>query len=120
MSSSGRTGTHHLVDARARLRTARGESLIYQTSAAIRTGAIPREIGSMHDVATESRPAVTPSHPLDPLTPDEIRKAAKIVRAAHDLGRGMMFETITLCEPDKALVRDFSRGAALPREAFVC
>jgi primary-amine oxidase len=74
----------------------------------------------MHDVAIESRPSVVPSHPLDPLTPDEIRKAAKIVRAAHDLGRGMMFETITLREPDKAHVRDFRPGVALPREAFVC
>jgi primary-amine oxidase len=74
----------------------------------------------MHDVAIESRPVIAPSHPLDPLTPDEIRKAANIVRAAHDLGRGMLFETITLREPDKALVRDLRPGAALPREAFVC
>jgi Cu2+-containing amine oxidase len=74
----------------------------------------------MHDVAIESRPVMAPSHPLDPLTPDEIRKAANIVRAAHDLGRGMLFETITLREPDKAVVRDLRPGAALPREAFVC
>jgi primary-amine oxidase len=74
----------------------------------------------MHDVAVESRLIVAPSHPLDPLTPDEIRKAANIVRAAHDLGRGMMFETITLREPDKVLVRDFRPGAATAREAFVC
>ncbi len=74
----------------------------------------------MHDVAIESRPVMAPSHPLDPLTPDEIRKAANIVRATHDLGRGMMFETITLREPDKALVRDFRPGAAAAREAFVC
>lgn len=51
-------------------------------------------------------------HPLDPLTPDEIRRASAAVRQAHDLGAGMMFETVTLREPDK--------GATGPREAFVC
>ena len=40
------------------------------------------------------------SHPLDPLTPDEIAAAAGIVRAAHDLGPGMRFETIVLWEQD--------------------
>src|SRR5262245_48995591 len=74
----------------------------------------------MHDVAIEIRPALAPSHPLDPLTPDEIRKAAKIVRAAHDLGHGMMFETITLSEQPKDVARDFRPGGAPPREAFVC
>jgi primary-amine oxidase len=39
-------------------------------------------------------------HPLDPLSPDEIAEAANIVRAAHDLGPGMRFETIVLREPD--------------------
>ena len=38
-------------------------------------------------------------HPLDPLTPAELEEAARIVRAAHDLGSGMRFETITLQEP---------------------
>jgi len=74
----------------------------------------------MHDVLIDSLPVVAPNHPLDPLTPDEIRGAASIVRTAHDLGRGMMFETITLREPDKAVVRDFHARAELPREAFVC
>jgi primary-amine oxidase len=73
----------------------------------------------MHEVAVESRLVVAPSHPLDPLTPDEIRKAANTVRVAHDLGPGMMFETITLREPDKAVAREFRPGAA-PRQAFVC
>ncbi|MGH7055183.1 MAG: hypothetical protein ACREFA_15385 [Stellaceae bacterium] len=38
-------------------------------------------------------------HPLDPLSADEIIGAAEIVRAAHDLGSGMRFETIALAEP---------------------
>jgi len=50
------------------------------------------------------------SHPLDPLSVGEIAAAAAIVRAAHDLGRGMRFETIVLREPD---------GASAGRHAFV-
>ena len=38
------------------------------------------------------------THPLDPLTVDEIEAAARFVRAAHDLGAGMRFETIVLDE----------------------
>jgi len=63
-------------------------------------------------------PAAT--HPLDPLTPDEIRQAAALVRAAHDLGPGMMFETISLDEPAKAVVGTFRTGDPIPRRAFVC
>ena len=68
----------------------------------------------------EPRAVAAPAHPLDPLTPDEIRRAARAVRAAHDLGAGMMFETISLSEPDKRIVLDFRAGAGFPREAFVC
>jgi len=39
-------------------------------------------------------------HPLAPLSAAEITAAADIVRAAHDLGTGMRFETIVLREPD--------------------
>lgn len=42
----------------------------------------------------------TGAHPLDPLSPDEIAAAARIVRAGHDLGPGMRFETIVLQEQD--------------------
>ncbi|WPB85855.1 primary-amine oxidase [Sediminicoccus rosea] len=57
------------------------------------------------------------THPLDPLTPDEFRSAAAAVRAAHDLGAGMMFETITLEEPGKA---ELAAPRPCPRIAFVC
>jgi len=60
------------------------------------------------------------THPLDPLSPDEIRLAAATLRAAHDLGAGMMFETITLHEPDKASLAAFRPGQAFPRIAFIC
>ena len=60
------------------------------------------------------------SHPLDPLSPEEIARAASLVRAAHDLGPGMMFETVSLLEPAKALVQAHQPGAPAPRAAFVC
>ncbi|TWS94117.1 primary-amine oxidase [Reyranella sp. CPCC 100927] len=74
----------------------------------------------MSTVAEDIRTAETLDHPLDPLTPAEIRRAAAAVRKAHDLGTGMMFETITLHEPDKAAVQAFRPGARMAREAFVC
>lgn len=64
--------------------------------------------------------SLAPTHPLDPLTSEEIRQAAALVRAAHDLGAGMMFETISLDEPAKEVVRDFRPGQPIPRRAFVC
>jgi primary-amine oxidase len=74
----------------------------------------------MPDAIAETRATQAPRHPLDPLTPDEIGRASAAVRAAHDLGAGMMFETVTLSEPDKDVVRQAQPGAAFPREAFVC
>jgi primary-amine oxidase len=61
-----------------------------------------------------------PSHPLDPLSPEEIRLAAATLRATQDLGAGMMFETITLHEPEKASLAAFRPGAPFPRTAFIC
>ena len=45
------------------------------------------------------------AHPLDPLSADEILAASGIVRATHDLGPGMRFETIVLREPADAADR---------------
>ena len=74
----------------------------------------------MPDTVAETHTIPAPSHPLDPLTPGEIRRASAAVRAEHDLGAGMMFETITLHEPEKSAVQGFRAGAPFPREAFVC
>jgi primary-amine oxidase len=53
-------------------------------------------------------------HPLDPLSPVEIERAAEIVRRQGRLSDAAWFETIALREPD--------RSAAAPsgRQAFVC
>ena len=66
------------------------------------------------------------THPLDPLTPDEITKAAAILRAAYPPGSPITFKAITLDEPAKAAVVAYldaeHRGAPLPivpRTAYV-
>ncbi|MCM2442253.1 primary-amine oxidase [Agrobacterium vitis] len=59
------------------------------------------------------------THPLQPLTPDEIRAVATIVRKDPPYGADTRFETIELMEPDKATVRAFSSGAPIARKARV-
>ncbi len=59
------------------------------------------------------------SHPLDPLTSDEIVEATSILRAQRQLGPRVRFETIVLKEPAKDLVLNFHRGDPIPRQAFL-
>src|SRR5262249_2821402 len=58
--------------------------------------------------------AINLRHALDPLTADEIRRAAAAVRAAHDLGAGMTFETVLLtCVCGRSSVRQEQAWALL-------
>jgi primary-amine oxidase len=59
----------------------------------------------------------TVTHPLEPLTAEEISAAAAILRGAGHIGDCAHFAAITLHEPDKAVVRDFRAGATVTREA---
>lgn len=59
------------------------------------------------------------THPLQPLTADEIRKATSIVKRAAPYGEDTRFETIELMEPHKADVRAFSTGSPVHRSARV-
>ena len=54
-------------------------------------------------------------HPLDPLTAEEIARAAAIIRESGRLGERVRFAAITLREPPKAAVLN---GEPTPREAF--
>ena len=51
------------------------------------------------------------SHPLDPLTADELRQAAAVLRRDHGVGERWRFASIELREPEK--------GAESPRAAIV-
>ena len=71
------------------------------------------------DVAPALR-AEAITHPLQPLTSEEIRRASSAVKAAMaDLGAALRFEMIELQEPDKAAVRTHASGAPIPRAAKV-
>ncbi len=59
------------------------------------------------------------SHPLDPLTSEEIAGAAAILRAQRRLGPRVRFETIVLQEPSKDVVLNYEPGGAISRNAFV-
>ena len=59
------------------------------------------------------------SHPLDPLTSDEIVQTSTILKAQRQLGARVRFETIVLKEPDKKSVLGFQPGDPIDREAFV-
>ena len=74
-------------------------------------------------IPTEKHPDMgtrrTVSHPLDPLTAEEIIEAASILKANRQLGARVRFETIVLKEPDKKEVLKFRRGDPIRREAFL-
>jgi primary-amine oxidase len=58
-------------------------------------------------------------HPLDPLTAEEIRQAAAIVRRDHGVDQRWRIASIELREPSKAAVREWQPGAEGEREARV-
>ena len=63
--------------------------------------------------------STTVLHPLTPLTGEEIKKAAQIVRESIAEGSEAKFEMIELAEPEKSAVRAFKPGDTVIREAWV-
>lgn len=62
---------------------------------------------------------VSISHPLEPLTAEEIATAADIVRSQRQLKTTAKFVTIELHEPPKAAVMQWNGQEPVEREAFV-
>jgi len=60
-----------------------------------------------------------PAHPLDPLTAEEIREAAAIVRRNRGVGPGWRFASIELREPGKEILLAPEPGQVTAREAVV-
>ena len=71
-------------------------------------------------MVTETRPAtpVSVTHPLDPLSADEISAASQIA-ASHDPRDGWRFPLVALDEPSKDVVRSFSDGDLISRRAVL-
>lgn len=65
-----------------------------------------------------ARIPVTPAHPLDPLTVEEIALASRILREQKQLGSTVRFPYLYLQEPDKAEVVNFQPGQVFSRRAF--
>ena len=61
----------------------------------------------------------TTAHPLDPLSAEEFTQARDILAREHGFGPGWRIASIELREPDKDLVRAFSPGDEIRREARV-
>lgn len=70
--------------------------------------------------ARDHYPALDPSsHPLDPLSAEELEHAVALVRGKLGSDANPLFETVTLHEPAKNAVRAFTSGEFFAREAFV-
>src|SRR5919108_677475 len=61
----------------------------------------------------------TTTHPLEPLSADEIAAAAAILRDALGLDENARFVFIMLHEPPKEAIHSWEPGASVPREAEV-
>jgi primary-amine oxidase len=59
------------------------------------------------------------AHPLDPLSADELTQARDILAREHGFGPGWRIASIELREPAKDVVREFSSGDLIVREARV-
>ena len=57
-------------------------------------------------------------HPLEPLSADEFRQTAAILRREGHVGDSFRFASIELKEPPKAEVKAWRPGDAVPRTAF--
>jgi primary-amine oxidase len=58
-------------------------------------------------------------HPLDPLTAEELRRTTAILRREKEIDARWRFASIELKEPSKGVIRTFSAGGRVPREALV-
>lgn len=93
-----------------------------EASAAIAGALGLAEPAASHAAEAKQAAGVTPktaTHPLDPLTPDEIVRAVEIVRKARKIDDTWRFVTVTLAEPAKNVVRNYKAGRAVPRQTFV-
>lgn len=75
--------------------------------------------GRTADPAAAAVVELAVTHPLDPLTADEIRRASQIARERLALGPEARFATVRLQEPPKDAVRSFTPGGRIARQAWI-
>ena len=59
------------------------------------------------------------SHPLEPLSAEEVQQAVVVLKANGKVTPTTRFVSVSLKEPPKALVHSFTGSENIPREAFV-
>jgi primary-amine oxidase len=59
------------------------------------------------------------SHPLEPLTAEEITKAVAIIRKEKNVSESVRFAQVILHEPEKEVVLNFKEGNPIEREVFI-
>src|SRR5262249_3106294 len=93
-----------------------------ETSAAIAGALGLAESAAAHAAEPKLDEGKTPgtaTHPLDPLTADEIVRGVEIVRQARQVNGTRGLVPGRHAEPSKEAVRSFNPGAAITRHAFV-
>jgi primary-amine oxidase len=75
----------------------------------------------MTDVSKETSQVQIPTatHPLEPLTSEEIRAAVSVLKEQRSLSALVRFVSVTLHEPKKSEVLAFQPGDPLVRRAFL-
>jgi primary-amine oxidase len=76
-------------------------------------------VSSERSTEHTSGPGTAVSHPLDPLTGDEFRSAASVLRRDKGVTDRWRIASIELEEPTKEAVRAFVPGQAVERHALV-
>jgi len=69
--------------------------------------------------ASFAQAAAPPTHPLDPLSQQELSTTVAVLKAAGHVDNNTRFVFLTLREPDKAAVLKWKAGMPAAREAFV-
>src|SRR5687768_13750027 len=73
----------------------------------------PRSSPASSTSSSASAPSAAPTHPLDPLTADEIALAVRLLRERGSLPDGVFFPILVLAEPEKSVVREFRAGGPM-------
>jgi primary-amine oxidase len=81
-------------------------------------GGTASALAQMPQAEQASETLQAPAHPLDPLTKDEIRAAARALRTMDGFPAGGRFAILALDDPAKEQVLSFRPGASFSRDVF--
>lgn len=99
----------------------RGDETNQHRAGPIKGGKLPRRLLVASSPGGEKPPTATnqESHPLDPLSANEMATAVNILRQDKKLAKSFRFVSCTLDEPAKDVVLAHKPGQDVPRRAFL-